>query len=502
MKMKLKYYIGLTAAALSFASCSDDFLETEPTEFVSSTQIAEYSEANPGLQAANISGIYALMYETGTGGTSGHDDYGQKGYDVFSDMLSSDVVLAGLTYGWYSQIARMQVTQDYTIQDNYQVWRYYYRIVFSANNVIEGLGGNDADESLETPEARLYMGQAKAMRAYAYFYLTQFFQEGYDPAEPILPIYTDTQTDAQPLSAASEVYALMVSDLNDAIALLDGSSRNAIQEVDKSVAQGLLAYVYGAMGEYDQVATITEDVINNGGYSVLSAEEVVYNPETETGSGFNNVNNSSWMWGVDLTSDQGLNLISWWGQMDIFTYSYAYVGDAKSIDLGLYNAIPDEDVRKNQFQPVGGFGENQPLAINKFYTPARTIGGQRYIDTDYVYMRIEEMYLLHAEADAKTGDEAGARAALGTLLAERMDDFSYLDQLSGADLEEEVYLQTRIELWGEGKSYLAMKRNQATIVRGANHLSDVGEEISYDDDRLTFEIPLNEIQNNPNISEQ
>ena len=257
MKMKLKYYIGLTAAALSFASCSDDFLETEPTEFVSSTQIAEYSEANPGLQAANISGIYALMYETGTGGTTGHDDYGQKGYDVFSDMLSSDVVLAGLTYGWYSQIARMQVTQDYTIQDNYQVWRYYYRIVFSANNVIEGLGGNDADESLETPEARLYMGQAKAMRAYAYFYLTQFFQEGYDPAEPILPIYTDTQTDAQPLSAASEVYALMVSDLNDAIALLDGSSRNAIQEVDKSVAQGLLAYVYGAMGEYDQVATIT-----------------------------------------------------------------------------------------------------------------------------------------------------------------------------------------------------------------------------------------------------
>ncbi|APS38722.1 glycan metabolism protein RagB [Salegentibacter sp. T436] len=501
MKMKFKYYLGLAAAALTMVGCSEEFLDTEPTEFVSSSQIAEYSEANPGLQAANVSGIYATMYETGTGGTTGHDDYGQKGYDLYSDMLSSDVVLAGLTYGWYSDISRMQVTQDYTIQDNYQVWRYYYRIVFAANNVIDGLGGNDAMP--ESEAGKLYLGQAKAMRAYAYFYLSQFFAEEYDPAQPILPIYTEPVTEAKGLSTTSEVFDLMISDLNQAIELLDGSSVAALQEVDKAVAQGLLAYVYGAMGEYEEVQTITEDVINTSGHSILSAEEVVYDMETGTGGGgLNTVNNNSWMWGVDLTSDQGLNLISWWGQFDIFTYSYAYVGDPKSIDLGLYNAIPDNDVRKNQFQVVDGFGENHPLPINKFYATGRTLGGQRYIDTDYVYMRIEEMYLLHAEAAAKNGDEESAKDALTTLLSERMDDVSYLDGLSGQALEDEVYLQTRIELWGEGKSYLAMKRNKATITRASNHLTDAGAEIPYNDDRLTFEIPLSEIQNNPNINEQ
>jgi len=498
--MKIKYYIGLAAATLTLVGCSKEFLETEPTEFVSSSQIAEYSEDNPALQAANVSGIYSLMYQTGTGGTDlDHDDYGQKGYDVYSDLLSSDAVLAGYTYGWYSGISKMQATVNYTDLDNYKVWRYYYRIVFSANNVIEGLGGNDVDEELETPEARLYMGQAKALRAYAYFYLAQFFQEGYDPSEAILPIYLDTQTDAQPLSPASDVYSLMVSDLNDAIALLDGTTRNGLQEVDKSIAQGLLAYVYGAMGEYDQVKTITQDVITTGGYSILTAEEVVYNPETQSGGGFNDVNNSSWMWGVDLTSDQGLDLVSWWGQMDVFTYSYAYVGDPKSIDLGLYDAIPDNDVRKGQFQIVSGYGANQPLAINKFYAPARTLGGQRNVTADYVYMRIEEMYLLHAEASAIT-DPTAAITSLKAVLSERVDDVSYLDALSGQALKDEIYLQTRIEMWGEGKSYLAMKRNQATIVRASNHLSDVGAEIPYDDDRLTFEIPLSEIQNNPNIN--
>ncbi len=47
-----------------------------------------------------------------------------------------------------------------------------------------------------------------------------------------------------------------------------------------------------------------------------------------------------------------------------------------------------------------------------------------------------------------------------------------------------------------------MKRNKATIVRGSNHLSNVGVPISYDDERLTFEIPEAEIQNNPFISDQ
>ena len=88
------------------------------------------------------------------------------------------------------------------------------------------------------------------------------------------------------------------------------------------------------------------------------------------------------------------------------------------------------------------------------------------------------------------------------MLANRVPDPSYVDALSGQALQNEIYLQTRIELWGEGKSFLAMKRNKATTVRGTNHLSFVGEAIPYNDERMQFEIPLDEIQNNPFVSDQ
>ena len=69
-------------------------------------------------------------------------------------------------------------------------------------------------------------------------------------------------------------------------------------------------------------------------------------------------------------------------------------------------------------------------------------------------------------------------------------------------LLDEIYLQTRVELWGEGKTYLALKRNQGSTTRGSNHLSNVGQTLQYNDEKLTFEIPEAEIQYNPFISEQ
>ena len=486
--MNIKNYFMYAIAAVMMTGCSKEFLETEPTEFVSATQIAKYSEKNPELQAANISGIYSLMYQTGTGGTDNHDDFGQKGYDIYSDMLSSDMVLAGLTYGWYSGISQMTVTQDFTSNGAYQPWRYYYRIAFSANTVIQGLGGNDAIP--ETDEGKYFMGQAKALRAYSYYYLAQFYAKGYNPSEPILPIYRDNDTPAQPLSTTQEVYDFIVSDLTDAVTLLDGYTRTGKQEINKYVAEGLLAYTYAAMGNYEEVATLTEDVITNGGFTLMSAEEVL--------GGFNDVNTSGWMWGVNLTTDQGLDLISWWGQVDLFTYSYAWAGDPKTIDINLYNSISEDDVRKGQFIDEDGDGRLYPTG--KFYDPNKVIGGQRVVTTDYVYMRVAEMYLLHAEAAAMTGDEAGAKQALIDVLSKRLDDVSYIDALGGGDLMDEIYLQTRIEFWGEGKSYLAMKRLKATITRGSNHLSFAGESFQYNDPKLTFPIPQSEIQNNPNIN--
>src|SRR5690606_13628433 len=162
------------------------------------------------------------------------------------------------------------------------------------------------------------------------------------------------------------------------------------------------------------------------------------NPE----SGFNNVNTKSWIWGVDLTLDSDLDLISWWGQVDYYTYSYTWAGDPKLIDEALYASIKSSDARNGQF-------DSYLYPTGKFFAPDRVVAGQRYIVTDYVYMRVDEIVLLKAEAHARLNQDANARAALKTLLAERFDDpadYAYIDGLSGQALKDEVYLQTRIEL--------------------------------------------------------
>lgn len=491
MKSLLKI-TGIAAILLSGVGCSEEFLDEQPSEFLTTGQIAEAAEKNPAVVRGTMTGIYSLTIETGTGGTTNHDDFGQKGYDIYGDMLSGDMALSVSTYGWYrADITEFQAPQDFTRTRNYMVWRYYYRIIRSANTVIDALGGNDAVPELA--ENKYIMGQAKAIRAHSYFYLTQYFAKEYNPSAEILPIYDDLQDQNGPKVSMGEIYTFMEKDLNEAISLLDGFSRAGKNEINKSVAQGILAYVYGSKGEWQQVYDLTSAVVNSGQYNLMSSEEVL--------GGFNDLGTSGWMWGVDLTLDVNLGLVSWWGQVDRFTYSYAWAGDAKAIDSDLYAAIPDNDVRKNQFQaPAGSYADLMPL--NKFYDPNRVIGGQSPVTTDYVYMRVAEMYLLKAEAAAHLGMTADAVATLKTVLDERVDDTSYLDGLSGGALLDEVYLQTRIELWGEGKSYLAMKRNKATISRGDNHLSFVGVQIPYNDERLTFEIPESEIQFNPFISDQ
>lgn len=496
MKKSL-YILGIAALSVVSSGCDKEFLDEQPTNNISLEQIAEASKTDPSLLNSFVSGMYSTMYNTYTGGTTGHDDFGQKGYDIYSDMISSDVVLAGITYGWYSTVARYQATQDFTLNPAYTPWRYYYRMVFAANTLIDILGGNDAPQA--DANRRQLMGQAKAMRAYAYFYLSHFYGPGYGTgAEKIIPIYTTTTVPAQPKSTSAEVYNLIISDLDEAIVLLEGYNRTGKHQVNTSVAKGLLSYALMARGtqaDLTRAVAVTDDVIATGGFRLLNKDEVtgkvengvLVNPQ----SGFNNVASPSWMWGMDLTLDIGLNLVSWWGQMDVFSYSYAWAGDPKTIDRGLYDAIKADDIRKGQFHATN----LQPR--NKFFHPERRIGGQRYIETDYVYMRIEEMYLLNAEAKAKLGNDDAARTRLKELLANRVEDHSYVDALSGQALKDEIYLQTRIEMWGEGKSYLALKRNRATVTRGSNHLFFPGESFAWDNPALTFPIPQAEVLNNP-----
>ena len=168
MKLNNLFYVLITIAIIG---CEKEFLEEYPTSYITPKQIAEASEVNPGLQAATVAGIYETMFKVGSDGYNDSYSFAQKAQDIFSDMLSGDMVLGGKNYGWYSEVSELSATIDYTSSINYRAWRYYYRIINLSSIVIDGLGGDTVIP--ETTEGKEFMGQALAMRAYGYLYLMQ-----------------------------------------------------------------------------------------------------------------------------------------------------------------------------------------------------------------------------------------------------------------------------------------------------------------------------------------
>ncbi|MEQ9006525.1 MAG: RagB/SusD family nutrient uptake outer membrane protein, partial [Ekhidna sp.] len=93
-----------------------------------------------------------------------------------------------------------------------------------------------------------------------------------------------------------------------------------------------------------------------------------------------------------------------------------------------------------------------------------------FFEGDYVYMRASEMYLIEAEARAMLGDATAANV-LFELVSFRDPGYT-LSTNTGNTLREEIYLQRRIELWGEGVSYNDLKRLNKPMDRtysGNNH---------------------------------
>jgi hypothetical protein len=495
MKLNKLYYA--VFAVLFAIGCEDEFLTEYPTGSITPKQIADITKIDPNTQGALLAGIYENIYKPGSGGTDGHTDFGQRSIDIKTDMLSGDMVLGGKNYGWYSDFSELTVGDDYTSTENYTPWRFYYRIVNLSNLVIDSFGGRDTTP--ESDDGRHSLGQALTTRGYAYFYLTQLYQNEYDATKAILPIYSSATQPNQAKSTAAEVYKFIEDDLKAAKTLMTDFSRESVSQADQYVASAVLALTYGAQGKWQDAADESAVVVLDSGYELVDLDLASYDFTGDPVGGFNNVNtyNKSVLWGIDLTTDSNIGLLSWWGQCDYYSYSYAAAGDRKIIDSGLAASILSNDTRLYQFTGSG-------LPIYKFYHEDRVFFGQRTIEADYFYFRFADMLLLHAEAQANLGNDTEARAALASLLSERLlsGDSSYLDALSGQALIDEVYLQTRIELWGEGKSYLAMKRNKATITRGSNWLDFAGESFSHNDEDLTFEIPEEEIRDNPLLNNQ
>ena len=124
---------------------------------------------------------------------------------------------------------------------------------------------------------------------------------------------------------------------------------------------------------------------------------------------------------------------------------------------------------------------------------------------DVLYMRVSEMYLIEAEALAKQGGkDAEAAAVLNSLVSGRDSGYT-LSTNTGQDLIDEILLQRRIELFGEGHRWLDMLRNdEALDLAGSDadqsyYLDGYEQAKPSVNNTWLYRIPQDELNANPNM---
>jgi len=149
------------------------------------------------------------------------------------------------------------------------LWTGFFDIVSAANFAIHQMPLFEA--ALLNPADRLYarqsQGEAKTIRAYAYFNLTRLFGR-----VPIIDtILTPMQLAQVRQASTQELYDFIEQDLLEAIAVLpERHSGEWAGRINRFTAMGIKAKVHLYQAEWDSVASLTNRIIASGRFGLLS----------------------------------------------------------------------------------------------------------------------------------------------------------------------------------------------------------------------------------------
>lgn len=455
----MKYSL-LILVVLAFSACEKEFLDTYPTTAVSATDAL----ASTGNAYAALNGMHRIMYTQ-------YDAQGQAGEgsnNIFRDLMGEDIVypLAGGSTGLIGFL-RWQTHRN--VNDGFlrYVYRFYYRLISNANVLINGID--------DTPGAQMdrdiIKGQALAYRGWAHFQLVQLWGKRYDAnAKPNsqlgVPLLLTNVLEGQPRATVEEVYTQVNKDLDDAITLLAGYTRSgsaAKSNFDVNVVQGIKARV--ALTQQNWAVAASSAAAARKGYTLMDNNAYL--------SGFNDVSNPEWIWGSRQISDHNTFFYSYFAYISANFNSTVLRTQPRAVNANLWEAIPATDIRKQVWDrtgatvPVPPGGARVPYQNKKFLAASSSLS-----IGDVPLMRAAEMYLIEAEALARSGDDPGAQQALFTLVKNR--DASYVQSTNtGQALIDEILFNRRIELWGEGFRFTDLKRLNLPLNRNGipNHLA-------------------------------
>lgn len=471
--MKTKILASIFAlGALTFAGCSDDYLEVKPEGDVATPSVFATTDMLDGA----VNGLSAIMSETYSSGGFGRQGYnGEATISLwYGSYRSADAQYSNATS--YIDIINSNDNENPTKGGVYFPWYYYYKLISGANAIIL-----HADEAAGEQEERdFYVAQALVYRAHAYTQLVALYSKRWvdsrNGQSRGVPLRLDENTGDIACASLAQVYDQIYKDLDDALGLFSKTSLDRgdqLWRTDASIAHGV--YSRAALAKQDWQTAADHAALARKGYKLMSADDYW--------EGFNTANDE-WMW--ETYTDEVENL----GVYGFFAYVGANTGSSKgyknigSIDKGLIEQIPSTDERYDLYMvPLpdeSGWktSDSGRATSGDFYDRVKKQYKSR-IDSKNTYifaymstkfqkisdrsigcvpiMRAAEMIYNEAEALCMLG---GNDTKVQQLIEEAVAPYQtgYTCTKTGDDLLTEVKLYKRFDLWGEGRHYFDAKR--------------------------------------------
>jgi len=317
-----------------------------------------------------------------------------------ADELQSYSTDAQTVQLYSNSISLSSNTTDY-------LWTRAYPLIYMANAAIQGV---QQSTSLTTPVANQVLGEAEFMRAFFYFNLVNEYG-----GVPLVTTTNYVTNESIARSTVQEVYAQIISDLQDAQNRLTGNYMDGTGAVtnnrirpNQGAVTALLARAYLYTGNWagaDSAATV---VINNTGqYSLDSLNSVFLAGSTEAifqlqPTGIGGLNTPEGYWYI-LSADPA-------------SFSTATQGKMATISTSLLNAFEPGDNRAVDW--VGVFTDSTTTPATNYYFPYKyKLGnyGNTNITEYSMVLRVAEQYLIRAEAEIEQGQIGAGLADLNVL---------------------------------------------------------------------------------------
>jgi len=367
-------------ALIAFLSCKK-FVEVglPKTELVRQSVFLSDATAEAAMM-----GVYNRMVVSGEGYASGN-----PGSVTYLSGLSSDEFIAGFSFSndqstleFSSNV--LTSTNDF-LPDN--LWSAPYRDIYGVNSILEGL----AQSSGVSPAKKKQLeGEAKFVRAFAYFYLVNLF------GDVPLVLTTDYNTNSNiARTPKAQVYQQMINDLKDAQNSLPGDysiSGGERVRPNKWAATALLSRIYLYIGDWTNAETQSSAVINNPSqYNLVGNLDSVF---------LKNSKEAIWQ----LTR---FNANTFEASLFIITTTPRRI----ILSPQLLNAFESSDLRKQN-----KWVKNVIISGVTYYFPYKyKVRSITPVQEYYMVLRLAEQYLVRAEARAQQGIISGAQADLNII---------------------------------------------------------------------------------------